>query len=88
MLERLLSKTLPRQTPPTDDQPDSTPYRPRREPLPYEIPDPKGTPWLLKLPDEVLERVFSNVDRVTFVRCHRVSLMFLSYHTQTPLLIT
>ncbi|OWZ53012.1 hypothetical protein C368_04577 [Cryptococcus neoformans 125.91] len=72
MLERLMAKTFPKEIPPADDQPDSTPYRPRREPLSYEIPDPKGTPWLLKVPDEVLERIFSNVDRVTFVRCHRV----------------
>ncbi|WVO17172.1 hypothetical protein L204_104864 [Cryptococcus depauperatus] len=77
MIERLLSiksiKDNPLQ-PPAEKlfSPHDSPYRPARKPLPYEIPDKNGAQWLLKLPEELLERVFTQVDRVTFVRCHRV----------------
>ncbi|ODN95277.1 hypothetical protein L198_04668 [Cryptococcus wingfieldii CBS 7118] len=64
MIERLMGKG--------PQSSDSSPYRPRREPLPYEVPDPNGVAWLLRLPDELFEKVFENIDRATFVRCHRV----------------
>ncbi|OCF35179.1 hypothetical protein I316_03221 [Kwoniella heveanensis BCC8398] len=47
-------------------------YRQPRTPEPYEIPDPQGRTWLFALPDELLERVFVNLDRVSLTRCHRV----------------
>ncbi|WVQ75585.1 hypothetical protein IAR50_005213 [Cryptococcus sp. DSM 104548] len=68
MIERLMGKGPQQQNEPSGN----SPYRPRREPLPYEVPDPNGVAWLLRLPDELLEKVFENIDRATFVRCHRV----------------
>ncbi|WWD20355.1 hypothetical protein CI109_104831 [Kwoniella shandongensis] len=50
--------------------PTNRPFR--RESLPYEKPDPKGTCWLLALPDELLERVFTSLDRVSLTRCYRL----------------
>ncbi|WVR08002.1 hypothetical protein IAU60_005046 [Kwoniella sp. DSM 27419] len=48
------------------------PYRHARTPEPYETPDPAGRTWLFALPDELLERVFVRLDRVSLTRCHRV----------------
>ncbi|KAK8849728.1 hypothetical protein IAR55_005063 [Kwoniella newhampshirensis] len=53
--------------------PSTRSYRSQtREPYPYEKPDPDGTCWLLALPDELLERVFTRLDRVSLTRCYRL----------------
>ncbi|WVQ78982.1 hypothetical protein IAT38_001074 [Cryptococcus sp. DSM 104549] len=76
MIERLRGRrSSAGQSQPADSAPAAQPspvYAHRSEPRPYDIPDPKGTSWLLQMPDEVLERIFSYVDRVTFTRCYRV----------------
>ncbi|WVW86867.1 hypothetical protein I302_108922 [Kwoniella bestiolae CBS 10118] len=43
-----------------------------RVPVAYELPDKNGVNWLFALPDELLERVFVGLDRITLSRCFRV----------------
>ncbi|WWC92861.1 uncharacterized protein L201_007822 [Kwoniella dendrophila CBS 6074] len=43
-----------------------------RIPIAYENPDKNGINWLFSLPDELLERVFVDLDRITLTRCFRV----------------
>ncbi|WWC95413.1 hypothetical protein V866_002276 [Kwoniella sp. B9012] len=43
-----------------------------RVPPAYENPDKNGVNWLFALPDELLERVFVGLDRITLSRCFRV----------------
>lgn len=45
-----------------------------RQPSPYEMPDAEGKCFLLDLPDEVLVKVFSQLDRSSVSKCLRVSL--------------
>nr|XP_018260252.1 uncharacterized protein I303_07169 [Kwoniella dejecticola CBS 10117]OBR82410.1 hypothetical protein I303_07169 [Kwoniella dejecticola CBS 10117] len=50
----------------------STYFPPNKVPPKYEIPDKNGVNWLFALPDELLERVFIGLDRMTLSRCFRV----------------
>ncbi|WWC73627.1 uncharacterized protein I206_107599 [Kwoniella pini CBS 10737] len=47
-------------------------FTPNKVPLPYENPDKNGINWLFALPDELLERVFVGLDRITISRSFRV----------------
>ncbi|EIW71369.1 hypothetical protein TREMEDRAFT_27933 [Tremella mesenterica DSM 1558] len=38
----------------------------------YHTPDPRGTCHLLRLPDEVLTRIFVKLDRESLTKCHRL----------------
>ncbi|WVF68505.1 hypothetical protein IAT40_003272 [Kwoniella sp. CBS 6097] len=77
MLDRLrmraasFSASTPSATTSATSSPSQS-YRSPRTPEPYETPDPQGRTWLFALPDELLERVFINLDRVSLTRCHRV----------------
>jgi hypothetical protein len=45
----------------------------KRDPLPYETPDPSGRSWLQELPEEILHNIFLKLDLGDLTRCFRVS---------------
>lgn len=51
----------------------TTTNMPSRPIAPYEVPDPQGRCFLMDMPEELLVRVFTDLDRCTVSKCFRVS---------------